>query len=319
MRGVDLDVFDFDYDATWMAVFLNADEKVHGRYGGQHPVVAQKNLSLAGLRHALTEALAAHRREPPRAEPTAPRPPRTAEQYPASRRLTARSCIHCHNVYDFRREALQAAGKWRLDEVWVYPLPENVGLTLDVDRGNRVAGVAAGSAAARAGLTTGDTLRAVHGVQVGSIADLQYALHGAPAKGAVHVAWERAGTTLRGRLDLAEGWRMTDVSWRWSLRGLQPDPCVHGDDLTAEEKKALGLAARQLAFRQGAFVTPAARHAGVAINDVILGVEGRRLEMTARQFGAYVRLNYCPGDEVRLNVLRAGKRLDLTLRLPGGN
>src|SRR5581483_8509082 len=134
MRGVDLDVFDFDYDATWMALFLSADEKVHGRYGGHHPVAPQKNLSLAGLRHALTEALTAHRREPPRLEPAPPRAPRTAEQYPAAKQLSARACIHCHNVYDFRREALQAAGKWRLDEVWAYPLPENVGLALDVHR-----------------------------------------------------------------------------------------------------------------------------------------------------------------------------------------
>ena len=45
---------------------------------------------------------------------------RTVAQYPAAQRLTARACVHCHNVYDFRREALQAAGKWRLDEVWGY-------------------------------------------------------------------------------------------------------------------------------------------------------------------------------------------------------
>ena len=63
--------------------------------------------------------------------------PRTAEQYTAAKRLTPRGCIHCHNVYDFRREELQTSGKWRLDELWVYPLPENVGLTAEADRGNR--------------------------------------------------------------------------------------------------------------------------------------------------------------------------------------
>ena len=46
--------------------------------------------------------------------------------------------------------------------------------------------------------------------------------------------------------------------------------------VTAEERKALGLGARQLAFRQGAFVPAAARHAGVQINEVILGVDGVR-------------------------------------------
>jgi predicted metalloprotease with PDZ domain len=317
MRGVDLDVFDFDYDLTWMAFFLSADGKVYGRYGGRSPESASKYLSRAGLRHAADAALAAHRREPPAADAEAPRKPRTAEQYPAAARLTPGACIHCHNVYEFRREALQAAEKWKLDEVWVYPLPENLGLTLDVDRGARVRAVAAGSAAARLGLAAGDTLRAVDGRPVASFADVQYALHRAPARGSIPVAWERAGQARHGRLDLPEGWRQTDLSWRWSLRGLQPEPCVDGEDLTPQEKQRLGLDAKQLAFRQGPFVTPPARHAGVQINDVIVGVDGRRLEMTARQFGVYVRLNYRPGDRVRLNVLRAGKRLDLTLKLPG--
>src|SRR5262249_41510394 len=137
------------------------------------------------------------------------------------------------------------------------------------------------------------------------------------ARGSIPVAWERAGKAHAGRLELAEGWRKTDVSWRWSLRGLQPEPCVDGEDLTPHEKKQLGLGAKRLAFRQGPFVRPEARHAGVQVHDVIIGVDGRALEMTARQFGAYVRLNYRPGAEVRLNVLRGGKRVDLTLKLPG--
>jgi hypothetical protein len=157
----------------------------------------------------------------------------------------------------------------------------------------------------------------VGGRPVASFADVQYALHRAPARGSIPVAWERAGQARHGRLDLPEGWRQTDLSWRWSLRGLQPEPCVDGEDLTPQEKQRLGLGAKQLAFRQGPFVAPPARHAGVQINDVIVGVDGRRLEMTVRQFGVYIRLNYRPGDQVRLNVLRAGKRLELTLKLPG--
>ena len=52
MRGVDLDVFDFDYDLTWMAFFLSADGKVYSRYGGRSPDSASQYLSRAGLRHA---------------------------------------------------------------------------------------------------------------------------------------------------------------------------------------------------------------------------------------------------------------------------
>src|SRR5262245_24227834 len=119
MRGVDLHLFDFDYDLTWMGFFLNADGAIYGRYGGRDAESADSRVSLAALSYAMKAALARHRRgegERPRlrTEPT-----RTVEQYPAARRLPGRACIHCHQVYDLRRESLQEAGKWRLDEVWV--------------------------------------------------------------------------------------------------------------------------------------------------------------------------------------------------------
>ncbi|MCI0455497.1 MAG: PDZ domain-containing protein [Gemmataceae bacterium] len=317
MRGIDLNVFDFDYDLTWTALLLDADGKALGRYGGRDPTDATKSLSTAGLRHALSAALEAHRGRAPAGKSSPRGAPRTVEQYPAIQRVAPRACVHCHNVPEFRREALQSAGTWDRDEVWVYPLPENVGLTLDVDRGDRVRAVAPRSAAERAGLTAGDTLLTLNELPIASIADVQYALHRAPARGSVPVRWERAGKAHSGQLELGEGWRKTDVSWRWSLRSLPPDPCVHGDDLRAEERKALGLGPRQLALRQGPFVTPPARHAGVQTGDVIVGVDGRDLDMTARQFGTHVRLTYRPGDRIVLNVLRGGKRLELPLQLPG--
>src|SRR5207245_627914 len=117
------------------ALFLNAEGKVYGRYGGRDAESPEDRLSLAGLRFALEETLKVHRETMNRKSPGNTSSSRTADQFAAARRLKDNSCIHCHHVYDFRREELQAAGKWRLDEVWVYPLPENVGLTLDVNRG----------------------------------------------------------------------------------------------------------------------------------------------------------------------------------------
>ena len=81
--------------------------------------------------------------------------------------------------------------------------------------------------------------------------------------------------------------------------------------------KALKLSAKQLAFRQGPFVHPAAEQAGIRQNDVIVGVDDRPLEMTARQFQAYVRLEYKVGQRITVNVLRDGKPLRLSLKLPG--
>jgi S1-C subfamily serine protease len=315
MRGADLNVFDFDYDLAWAGLFLNADGKVYGRYGSRDAGSADGQLSLAGLKYALREALAAHRREAARA-PALARPRRTVEQYPAAKRLKESACIHCHQVYDFRREAAQAAGTWDRSEVWVYPQPENLGVTLDTEQGNRVQAVAADSPASRLGLRAGDLLRRVNDLPVASIADVRYALHGSPARGPILFAWQRHGQSLSGSLTLADGWRQTDLSWRASLRRLGPPPSVHGEDLTPTEKKALGLPEKSLAFRQGNFVTVAARQAGIRQNDVILGVDGKALEMTVGQFLVYIQLNYQAGDIVTYDVLRNGQRLDVPLKLP---
>jgi hypothetical protein len=315
MRGVDLDLFDFDYDLMWSALFLSADGKVYGRYGGRHPDSATKYHSPAGLRHALAAALEAHRREPPAARAVGP--PRTIEQYPGLARLAPKGCVHCHNVYEFRRAAARAAGTWKVEDVWVYPPPENLGLELDPDRGDRVRAVTAGSPAARLGLKAGDVLARVNGLPVASFSDVQYALHGAPARSAVAVRWSRGSAERGGQLELPQGWRRSDLSWRWSLRSLPPDPCVRGDDLGAAERMALGLGPKQLAMRQGAFVSKAARQAGVLTNDVVVGIDGKCLALTARQFDIHVRLTYRPGDRVTLNLLRGGKRLDVPLQLPG--
>ncbi len=315
MRGVDLDLFDFDYDLTWMGFFLSADGFIYGRYGGRDADSADSRVSLAGLRYALSAALRRHREhdaEPPRQSAHSVRTP---ERYTAARRLPERACIHCHQVNELRRESLQEAGKWRREELWVYPLPENIGLTLDIDRGDLVAKVADASAAARVGIRPGDRLLALDGRSIASFADVQYALHRAPVKGSLPLTWQHDGQSRKGELTLAEGWRQTDISWRWSLRGLDPSPWVHGDDLTAEEKKALGVPEKRLAFRQGPFVSELAQQAGIRQNDVILGVDGKTLEMTARQFAAYIRVNYRVGDRVTYNILRRGKRMDLPLVL----
>src|SRR5436305_11878061 len=102
MRGVDLDLFDFDYDLTWMAFFLGSDGRVLGRYGGRDADSAEGRVSLAGLRYAMAAALEAHRRGAGPA-PAATNAPRTAEQLPAAARLPQTACIRCHQVYDLRR------------------------------------------------------------------------------------------------------------------------------------------------------------------------------------------------------------------------
>jgi hypothetical protein len=320
MREVNLALFDFDYDLTWMGFFISPRERVYGRYGGRDGGAADGRVSVAGLSYALQAALEKHRVSPPTPESDrGPAVRSTVADYPAFRRLPANSCVHCHQVYDVRRESLQMKNKWSLDEIWVYPQPENIGLTLEVDRGDRVARVVGASPAARAGLQPGDRLMRVNDLPVASIADVQYALHRIRTHRKVSVDWERDGGEHSASLELPDGWRKTDVSWRWSLRGIDPAPPLRGEDLTTEEKAVLGLPSRRLAFRQGPFVAPAAERAGVRQNDVVLGIDGKQLDMTAQQFGAYLRLGYKVGDRVTFNLLRAGRKLDVSVTLTGGS
>lgn len=314
MRGVDLNQFDFDYDLTWMAFFMNANGKIYGRYGGRDAGHADKYHSLASLKHAMQAALAAYRRDPDAAPADSSRPPVTVEQYPAAR--AQEGCIHCHMVYDFRRQALKGAGQWRLDNVWVYPLPENIGIRVDRDRQNRVILVMPGSAASRAGLKPGDTLRELNRMPVVSFGDLQYALHQAPAAGQIPVSWQHDDQTRTASLALSPGWRKTDISWRASMWGLEPSASVYGDDLTPKEKQALGLPANHLAFRQGDYVPKPARTAGIRAKDIILGIDDRSLAMTVLQFNVYIRLSYKVGDRITFNILRDGQRLRVPMVLP---
>jgi S1-C subfamily serine protease len=239
------------------------------------------------------------------------------DDFPGIKRFTPNACIHCHQVQELQREWLQARGQWSLDKLWIYPLPENVGLTLEVDRGNIVAQVAPKSAADTAGLRKGDVIQRIDDIAIASFADAQYALNRHEANKPLAVVWQRDGKEMNGKLELADGWRKTDISWRWSLRRLEPSPWVHGDDLTAEEKKALGLGDKRLALRQANFVTAPARQAGIKQNDILIGVDGKELEMSGRQFNVYIKLNYKVGDKVTYNLLRDGKRVDVAITLVG--
>jgi hypothetical protein len=315
MRGVNLNVFDFDYDLTWAAFFLNGHEKIYGRYGGRTASSPDAYLTLSGLKNALRRALDTHRREPKEKRSREPLPVRTVEEYPAARKFEPGACIHCHQVYDFRRDALKADRKWQLDEVWVYPMPENIGMTLDRERGDRIESINEKSSAASVGLRAGDVLKQVNGQRVASFADVQYALHRADENGKIRFILQRGEQEISAEISPQSGWRVTDIGWRASMWGLEPSPYVHGRDLSAREKAALNLPEKGMAFRQADYVPGPAKRAGIKADDIIFGVDGKRLELTMLQFNVYVRLNYKVGNRITFNVLRDGKRLDVPMTL----
>ena len=308
MRGLDLTIFDVDYDLTWNALMLDANGKALGRFNQRGH---DDKASLAGLSFALEQGLARFVRP---VEVPKHRPERV-EDYPLSRQFSPEACIHCHHVPEFRRAEKQKAGKWRRDDFWIFPEPANLGLVLEDARPNRILGVSPGALAEKAGLKAGDELQSIDQQSIASLADIRHALNAAPKEGTLVITWRRQGQERKAQIALPRDWKKTDVSWRWSLQSQRPGPQVQGDDLTSAEKKALGLPPRHLAFRLNSFLSRPAQQAGLKANDVIIGLDGVDLKMTARQFGAHVRMNYQVGDEVVYRVRRGEETLAIPLKL----
>jgi serine protease Do len=295
-----------------MVFFLSPDERVYARYGGRTDDSPDERQSLAGLRYTMESVLAEHASENPRFAPTQPGEPFTIHDV-ASRGFGG--CIHCHQTKEILYNRLELDGHWSTDLAFRYPLPDNLGLLLEVDRGNVVDKVVADSPAAAAGLQTGDVIETLNGVPIHSQGDAQFALDRAPKTGQVEVAWRRGDGVGSGSIELPEDWRRSNIRWRASLQYLISSPRLFGENLTVEEKQALGLGPRQLAFRQQDFVAEQARNAGVQAGDIILGVNDEHLEMRVYDFIKWFRGRYVKGETVTVNVLRDGEPLRLPMTL----
>jgi hypothetical protein len=312
ITGVNLNLFQFDYDLTMMVFFLNADEHIYGRYGGRSGEDADARQSLAGLRYAMQAALRSHQHHV-----VSPKTPKADPLYvrdlPRSR--LRGGCVHCHQVKEAQHAELKKRNRWSRDHIWRYPLPDNLGMVLEVDRGNVVERIERNSPADRAGLKPGDVVQQLNKLPVHSFGDAQFALDGAPKTGSIEISWQRGEQTTQGALKLKEGWRKTDIVWRRSLQWVVPSARVFGRNLTEAERRERGLTPKQLAFWQLFPVSSAAQAAGVREKDIILGFDGKKLEMTAYQFLAYVRRTYLIGDKVSIDVLRGDQRLNLPMQL----
>jgi hypothetical protein len=213
MHDVNLKVFDFDYDLTWWSMFIDPYERVYSRYGGRDEQSLEGRLSVAGLKETMRQVLAAHQaagKTPPSAAPPVVRP---VDLFGAKGK-----CMHCHQVNEAFYKQEKKLDKRKPVQPRFLPLPENVGVTLDVDFGNRVHDVRPGSAAARAGVKSGDVLTEILETRIFSQGDVMWALRQAPERG--QLPWQilRAGASQHLTLDLPAGWKTTDLSWRRSAQ-----------------------------------------------------------------------------------------------------
>ncbi len=337
-NGLDLNTFQYDTDQSFAVFMLNADKTIYGRFGTRsHRTDWIGDVSLPGMARALEGALALHAQYPANKSQLAGKTGRplefdAPEKYPALRdKFTdklnysgdvVKSCIHCHQIGDARREFYWSTGKPIPDKLlYPYPHPKSVGLILDPLYKARVQRVVSASPASQAGLQSGDDIQEMNGQPLLSMADVQWVLHHIPASGgSVDLLIERGGETLHSQLELADGWRMADdTSWRvaaWGMRriatgGMRLIALNDEEREAANIKNAMALRVASLG-KYGAHA--AARKAGFQEEDILVAIEERSDLASESELFAYVNAHHRPGDRVSVRILRDGQ--DLTLELP---
>ncbi|MCI0534180.1 MAG: PDZ domain-containing protein, partial [Verrucomicrobiales bacterium] len=165
-----------------------------------------------------------------------------------------------------------------------------------------VRAVAPGSSAAKDGMMVGDEILGLNGQPILSIADIQWILHRSRTEpDQLKAEIKRGGASRSLTLSLAKGWRRQgDFSWRACNNIISPLP-EGSHDLSADEKKALGLSPTAVAIRIQW------KNRGFQKDDIIVEVDGERNAMTISDFIAYTVQNKKPKEKIALTVLRAGK------------
>ena len=211
MNQVDIGLFKFDYDVTWMGFFLDAEDHILSRYGGRDDKSADARLSVAGLKHTMREVLKIHKQV---------RPPETHTPLVAQdlSRNKGKGCMHCHQVWEGLRKREKDEKRFDPESLYIYPPPEKLGLELDVTVGAKIVKVLPGSAAERAGLRAGDVLVSIDQVSIYSQGDVFWALQNAPVDGKLPLQYRREGKVESATLELPRGWRKADLTWRPSMR-----------------------------------------------------------------------------------------------------
>lgn len=333
---LDLSRFQFDYDLSFSAVMFNGDGTIYGRYGSWLHQKDPLNKTTASFKKALEATLAVHSGYPANKATLAgkqgvPTPYQTPVEFP---KLAAKyqskldwngkvvaSCVHCHMVGDAFRAHYRGQNK-PVPVEWIYPQPsiETLGITLATDDIAKVEAVAADSPAAKAGVQAGDAFISLDGQPLVSIADVSWVLHRSPESGSIAAKVLRGGRETSLTLGLPAGWRMnSDIGKRvgtWPMRAMAFGG-MKMDDISDEERAALGLNKDQMAlriFHVGQYGEHAkAKQAGFQKDDILIEAGDLKQRITESAIIGHLLLHHLPGEKLPAVVLRGGKRVDLKL------
>jgi hypothetical protein len=333
---LDLSLFQVDYDLSLSSVIFNGDGTVYGRYGSWKHQKDPKEKDAASFKHALEAALAIHKGYPANktalaGKQGAPMPFKTSTEIPElaakyKRDLdwqgkVVQSCVHCHQVGDavrayYRSEKKPVPTEW----IFPWPAPEAIGATLAPDSIAHVDSVASGSAAAKAGLRSGDELISLGGQPLVSIADVSWVLHRSPESGFLPAVVKRDGSEKALKIELPAGWREQSGDQKrvgtWSMRGMANGGLVL-EDLPDDARTARGIGKRDLAllvkYVGGGGKHAAAKNAGFKKDDVFVQVDGLKNRQSEGELMGYLLQKRFPGENVKVTVLRGDQKVELEM------
>ena len=324
MNGVNLDLFQFEYDLTWMGFFMDGKDRFYARYGGRLDNNAESHLSQQSLARVMRQVIDLHRAKAVQTSRYEPQglTPRVPEQLPTIKAMLAsrdNKCIHCHDVKVANLKHLQTLNRFRRDLVFTYPTPANLGIAIDPDRQNLVIRITPDSPASQSGLRPGDLVQSVNGYRILTFADFSRVLEKTPAVGELIINYLRADKSRTSRLQLSGNWRHTaDPSWRESLHVAGPNCGLWGKKLSAREKQKHGIPTGQLGLKVTFIWGAHTRRAGLRVGDIIVALDGLRRDMTIQQLHAYPMLRKDYGDTMPIVVQRGKRRRSLAIRFPDG-
>lgn len=337
-NGLDLSLFQFDFDQSFAAFILNADKTIYGRFGTRsHRTSWSDDVSIEGLAKTLQGALDLHEGYPKNKKTltgktgsalefaTPEKFPSLSGKYTKSldyKKNVVPSCIHCHQIGDAQRAHYRKRGESMPEALLSpYPHPKSVGLILDPKERATVLRVEKDSPAEKAGFSKGDEIATLGGQALLSIADVQWVLHHASGDGEkVKAEVKRGNKTVELTLALGKGWRKKDdTSWRvstWGLRRMATGGMVL-EPATAEERKKAELSEKGMALhvkRVGAFGPhAAAKNAGFQVGDVLTSFDGKDDLLRERDLIEHGLNKRKVGDKVKVELVRNGKKMTLTL------
>jgi len=333
MNGVDLARFEFDYDTTWQAFFLDADLGIYSRYGGRDETSADGRLSKESLLTTMREVLEAHeRRGKPSGhsdldlQPAAPQAT-TPEEIPLLK-ASHQGCVHCHQVQEYRLLQAWHDGRFDRRQLFGFPLPESIGIRFDRAHGHKIAEVIKGSPAGQAGLLAGDIVTRAGDVPIHSEQDLRWALHRLRESERPNITVQRSrpapetGESVVVSLAPGNEWRESELGWRRSLRSAPLPLGFLGYPLGAEERRTAKFADDALAIRVVSIRASSTGRPNLAGNldlrkgDLIVSLAGHEEPRSLDELKSDLIRRFLPGDKIKVTVLREGARIDLEGRFP---